>query len=93
MVSLILLRSFPSLAIHLNREVNDRSINAQKELVPLLSQLGKNLSFNELLLQQVKKQPAHRSAQEILAHELFLYDTQAASLIGLKQRFISSAAR
>ena len=44
-----------------------------------------------MLLQQVKKQPAHRSAQEILAHELFLYDTQAASLIGLKQEFISSA--
>ncbi|MEC8804058.1 MAG: M18 family aminopeptidase [Pseudomonadota bacterium] len=84
----------PSLAIHLYRGVNDsRSINAQKELVPLLSQLGKeeDFDFNELLLQQVKKQPAHRSAQEILAHELFLYDTQAASLIGLKQEFISSA--
>ncbi|MEC9192060.1 MAG: M18 family aminopeptidase [Pseudomonadota bacterium] len=84
----------PSLAIHLNRGVNDsRSINAQKELVPLLSQLGKeeDFDFNELLLQQVKKQPAHRFAQEILAHELFLYDTQAASLIGLKQEFISSA--
>ena len=83
----------PSLAIHLNRGVNDsRSINAQKELVPLLSQLGKeeDFDFNELLLQQVKKQPAHRSAQEILAHELF-NDTQAASLIGLKQEFISSA--
>ncbi|MEC7582528.1 MAG: M18 family aminopeptidase [Pseudomonadota bacterium] len=84
----------PSLAIHLNRGVNDsRSINAQKELVPLLSQPGKeeDFDFNELLLQQVKNQPAHRSAQEILAHELFLYDTQAASLIGLKQEFISSA--
>ena len=84
----------PSLAIHLNRGVNDsRSINAQKELVPLLSQLGKeeDFDFNELLLQQVKKQPVHRIAQEILAHELFLYDTQAATLIGLKQEFISSA--
>ena len=84
----------PSLAIHLNRGVNDsRSINAQKELVPLLSQLGKEeeFDFNELLLQQVKKQPMHRFAQEILAHELFLYDTQAATLIGLKQEFISSA--
>ena len=84
----------PSLAIHLNRGVNDsRSINAQKELVPLLSQLGKeeDFDFNELLLQQVKKQPVHRFAQEILAHELFLYDTQAATLIGLKQEFISSA--
>ena len=84
----------PSLAIHLNRGVNDsRSINAQKELVPLLSQLGKkeDFDFNELLLQQVKKQPLHRFAQEILAHELFLYDTQAATLIGLKQEFISSA--
>ena len=84
----------PSLAIHLNRGVNEsRSINAQKELVPLLSQLGKeeDFDFNELLLQQVKKQPVHRFAQEILAHELFLYDTQAATLIGLKQEFISSA--
>ena len=84
----------PSLAIHLNRGVNDsRSINAQKELVPLLSQLGKeeDFDFNELLLQQVKKQPVHRFAQEILAHELFLYDTQAATLVGLKQEFISSA--
>ena len=84
----------PSLAIHLNRGVHDsRSINPQKELMPLLSQCAKGqmFDFNELLLKQVRKQPVHRSAQEILAHELYFYDTQTPSLIGLKQEFIASA--
>ncbi|MBG11318.1 MAG: M18 family aminopeptidase [Gammaproteobacteria bacterium] len=84
----------PSLAIHLDRRVNDsRSINPQKELMPVLSlcKAGEKFDFNELLLQQVKKQRAHRSAQEILAHELYFYDTQAPSLVGLKKEFIASA--
>ena len=83
----------PSLAIHLNRGVNDsRSINAQKELVPLLSQLGKeeDFDFNELLLQQVKKQPAHRSAKKFwLTSCIFM--TLRPCLIGLKKEFMASA--
>ena len=84
----------PSLAIHLFRGVHEnRSINPQHELMPILSQLGEKekFSFDSLLLKQVKKQAAHRNAQKILAHELFLYDTQAPALVGLEEEFIASA--
>jgi len=84
----------PSLAIHLFRGVHEnRSINPQQELMPILSQLGEKekFSFDSLLLKQVKKQAAHRNAQKILAHELFLYDTQAPALVGLGEEFIASA--
>ena len=84
----------PSLAIHLFREVHQgRSINAQKELMPVLSQLGEKekFSFDDLLLKQIRKQSAHRNAAKVLAHELFLYDTQAPAVVGLDGEFIASA--
>jgi aspartyl aminopeptidase len=84
----------PSLAIHLNRTANDgNKINKQRELPPILMQLGdkSKFSFDDLLLKTLRKNPANRTADSILAHELFLYDTQEPGLVGLKQDFIASA--
>ncbi len=89
--------TIPSLAIHLDRGVNEgRALNAQKELPPILLQAGndksgKKFSFSDLLLQEIRKSTAGKQADSVLSHELFLYDTQAPALVGLQQQFIASA--
>lgn len=86
----------PSLAIHLDREVNNsRSINPQKDIVPVLLQLTPEQTltpnFKSILLAQLKQQCPHTNATQILDFEISLYDTQAPALIGLQQDFIASA--
>ena len=86
----------PSLAIHLDREVNNnRSINPQKDIVPLLLQLdaAQTLApnFKSLLLAQLKLEYPNTDAAHVLDFEMSLYDTQAPALIGLQEDFIASA--
>jgi aspartyl aminopeptidase len=86
----------PSLAIHLDRDVNNnRSINSQKDIVPVLLQLApeQTLSpnFKAILLAQLHKQHPQLSAEQVLDFEVNLYDTQAPALIGLQQDFIAGA--
>lgn len=86
--------TIPSLAIHLDREVNQsRSINAQTHLPPIVMQLAEDETkdFRELLLEQVKQQHPHCDIAKVLDYEISLYDTQHAAVIGLKDDFISSA--
>jgi aspartyl aminopeptidase len=87
----------PSLAIHLDRGVNEgRALNAQKELPPLLLQFPnkaaeEKFNFADFLLKEIRKNTAAKQAQSVLSHELFLYDTQAPALVGLEGQFIASA--
>jgi len=86
----------PSLAIHLDREVNNtRSINSQRDIVPILLQLGAEATlvpkFKSLLLAQLKQEQPSTDAAHVLDFEISLYDTQAPALIGLQQDFIASA--
>ncbi|MCH8176496.1 MAG: M18 family aminopeptidase [Proteobacteria bacterium] len=84
----------PSLAIHLDRDVNKgRAVNPQKELSPILLQLpaGEDFSLDAFLLQHLRQQNDAEDIDKILAHELMLYDTQAATMVGLQQQFIASA--
>jgi len=88
--------TIPSLAIHLDREVNNnRSINAQKDIVPVVLQLAPEQSltphFKSILLAQLQQQYPQALAAGILDYEISLYDTQPPSLIGLQQDFIASA--
>jgi len=85
----------PSLAIHLDRAVNEgRATNAQKELPPVLMQPAdgdESFSFDDLLLTEVRKTEGGNAAQAVLSHELFLYDTQPPALVGLNEQFIAAA--
>lgn len=86
--------TIPSLAIHLDRDVNQsRSINPQTHLPPIIMQLdkGQTKDFRDLLLEQVKQQQASCDIVKVLDYEISLYDTQNAAVIGLKDDFISSA--
>ena len=86
----------PSLAIHLDRDANSaRSINAQKDIVPLLLQLpAEDASvpdFRELLQTELQRKQPQLAIKQVLDYEISLYDTQSPALIGLGQDFIASA--
>ncbi len=86
----------PSLAIHLDREANNaRSINAQKDIVPLLLQLPAEDAalpdFRGLLHAELLRQQPQLAIKQVLDYEISLYDTQPPAMIGLEQNFIASA--
>lgn len=85
----------PSLAIHLDREVNqNRSINAQLHLPPLLWPATRDDArpdFRSLLLEALHRLQPEQQVEQVLDFELCLYDTQPPALIGLEQDFIASA--
>lgn len=86
----------PSLAIHLDREANNaRSINAQKDIVPLLLQLPAEDTalpdFRGLLHAELLRQQPQLTIKQVLDYEISLYDTQPPAMIGLEQDFIASA--
>lgn len=84
----------PSLAIHLDREVNqNRSINPQLHLPPVIMQTepGETPDFRALLEQQLSSQYPERQIGQVLDYEISLYDTQPAALTGLNDDFISAA--
>lgn len=86
----------PSLAIHLDRDANNnRSINAQKDIVPLLLQLPAEDSvlpdFRSLLHAELQASQPELPVSQVLDYEISLYDTQAPALVGLEQDFIASA--
>jgi len=86
----------PSLAIHLDRDANNnRSINAQKDIVPLLLQLpveeGSPPDFRSLLHAELQASQPELAVSQVLDYEISLYDTQPPALVGLEQDFIASA--
>lgn len=84
----------PSLAIHLDREANkNRSINPQKDILPILCQLpdGEKADFRELLRQRLLHEHPDCGVEKVLDYELCFYDTQPPALLGLQGDFVASA--
>ena len=89
----------PSLAIHLDREVNEnRSITSQNHLPPVLMKLPDDEKhkkatpdFRELLLKLLLKQTPAAEAVKVLDYELAFYDVQPPAVVGLRQDFITGA--
>ncbi len=81
----------PNLAIHMNRTINNgHDINFQKELLPIIAAFSKNPSDKDILLTLVSEN-INVEKEKILDFELFLYDTQKGSLIGISDEFITSS--
>ncbi len=81
------LATIPSLAIHLDREVNQsRSVNPQTDIPPILMQ-SLDASFNDLLAGYL----VEHADDEILASEIFFYDTNPAAIIGENNEFLAGA--
>lgn len=86
--------TIPSLAIHLDREVNDkRSINAHTQINPVLMNLGEDqkVDFREMLADHMRSQYPESDIVEVLDYELSFYDTQPPALVGINKEFIASA--
>ena len=86
--------TIPSLAIHLDREANkNRTINPQKDILPVLCQMGagEKADFRAILQSRLLYEHPHCDVQQVLDYELCFYDTQPPAVIGLNQEFIASA--
>jgi aspartyl aminopeptidase len=84
----------PSLAIHLDREVNSsRSINSQTDIVPVLAQIvgDDTPDFRTLLRDRVLAEHPHMQVKRVLDYEMCFYDCQPPSFVGLNQEFLASA--
>ena len=79
----------PHIAIHMNRTVNDGNpISKQKDMLPVLSVINKNLETENLLVNLIAEE-LNINSDDILDFDLFLYDTQKGSLAGLNNELIS----
>ena len=75
----------PNVAIHMNRKANDGySWNPAVDLLPLMGGAEAKGKLNALL--------EEAAGGKILGHDLFLYIRQKASVWGLEEEFLSSAA-
>lgn len=83
----------PSLAIHLDREANEkRAINAQTYLPVILSQVNvdSKFVFRDFLQQHLESRHG-LAVDKVLSFDMHLYDVQPPALVGLQDEFITSA--
>ena len=81
----------PSLAIHLDRDVNQgRAINAQTQMAPVFLQGGDNADLDRLLKEWIAEQHGLEQV-ELLDFELGFHDMQPPALIGVAGELIASA--
>lgn len=82
----------PNLAIHMNREVNDKGLllNKQTELPLIFGQCEAGVDAEQAFLSQLA-QSANANAADILSFELNVFDTQKGSFWGAKQAFIANS--
>ena len=75
----------PNLAIHMNREANNGyKYNAQKDMLPLYGDLTAKGTF-----MKNAAEAAGVNEEDILGHDLFLYNREKASIWGASEEFIS----
>ena len=75
----------PNVAIHMNRKANDGyTFNPAVDLLPLMGGSEAKGKLNAIL--------EDAAGGKILGHDLFLYVRQKASIWGLEEEFLSSAA-
>lgn len=80
----------PSLAIHMNRKVNEGvEVHKQKHVLPVVTMLGKEETKENFLLHLLAEELSV-DPDTILDFDLFAYETEKGSLVGLQEEFISS---
>ncbi|WP_133014317.1 M18 family aminopeptidase [Clostridium cuniculi] len=80
----------PSLAIHMNREVNEGfKINRQVDTLPLLGLINDKLEKEDYLM-NILSEELKVNKEDILNFELGLYEYEKGMLIGMNEELISS---
>lgn len=81
----------PNLCIHFNRDVNNGyKYNAQVDMLPLLTLINEKLEKEDYLLNILAKE-LNVNKSEILDFELFLYEYEKGTIMGLNEELISSS--
>lgn len=76
----------PSLAIHMNREINEGyKYNAQKDMLPLFGSAKAEGTFWKMVAEEAKVKE-----EDILGHDLFLYNRMPGTIWGAGKEFISA---
>ena len=80
----------PNLAIHMNRNMNQGiELNKQKDMLPLMGLINENLEKDNYLITTIAKD-LNVEFKEILDFDLFLYEYEKGTIMGLNDEFISS---
>ncbi|MDF2676751.1 MAG: family aminopeptidase [Bacillota bacterium] len=80
----------PNVAIHMNKEINTgMKYNEQVDLIPLFGTYEKNENEEDNFLELIAKL-AKTKKENILSHDLFLYNRMKPSVWGSNGEFISS---
>ena len=76
----------PSLAIHMNRDINGGyHYNVQKDMLPLYSGTGEKGKFLDMIAAEAEVRP-----EDVLGHDLFLYNRMSGTVWGARNEFVSS---
>lgn len=76
----------PSLAIHMNRDINGGyHYNVQKDMLPLYSGNGEKGSFIRMMAELAGVHP-----EDVLGQDLFLYNRMPGTVWGARNEFVSS---
>ncbi|HAJ73114.1 MAG TPA: M18 family aminopeptidase [Methylophilaceae bacterium] len=82
----------PNLAIHMNREVNDKGLVLNKQNgLPLIFGFAANTAEAHQALIATLASKLQVAADDILTWDLALYDTQKCVLLGISQEFIANS--
>lgn len=80
----------PSVAIHMNRSVNEGfAVNKQKDTLPLLALINEKFEKNNYLVNAIAKE-LNVDAESILGFDLGLYEIEKGALTGINEEFISA---
>lgn len=80
----------PNLAIHMNRDVNSGvELNKQKDMLPLMALINDEMEKDNYLLNTIAKE-ADVKPSDIIDFDLFLYEFEKGTIMGLNDEFISS---
>ena len=83
----------PNLAIHMNRNINEGvALNPQIDMLPLVSMLDENRTLASYVAEELQKQ-INKNIEEtdILASDLFVVNSQKATLAGAQDEFLMTA--
>lgn len=80
----------PNLAIHMNRDVNSGvELNKQKDMLPLMALINEKLEKGNYLLNAIARE-INVELSDIIDFDLFLYEFEKGTIMGLNDEFISS---
>ena len=81
----------PNLAIHMNKNMNSGvELNKQKDMLPLMALINERLEKGNYLLDTIARE-INVKTSDIIDFDLFLYEFEKGTIMGLNDEFISSA--